>query len=483
MPSPSSLAVWLFATSAAVAQVPQFRPFVLPGVAFPLSNGFAAGDFDGDGDIDLTLISNLGPRVYRNAGSGALEDITALLPGPIAGNQRTAAFVDVDGDGAKELLLTWSGLARLLRWQNGAWLDISANLPAGLATISGAAAADLDLDGDQDLVCAGSFLDAGTNQLLINDGAGHFTATFPFSGQSFQTLAADVDGDGDRDVVFARPGVQLFRNDGTAGFTEVTATKLPGNLGQPSFVAIGDVNGDTTLDIFVGGGALTDRFLTNDGTGTFTIGNGLPGGLGSTSGSALADVDGDGDLDLWRGTLNYGLPTLLLNDGFGFFTNAPSRLPPTIAWASQCDAADLDGDGDPELLLAGLSVTASVLWNLHRHVASDVAPVPGVDWNIELASQPGYGTTSRFALLAIGLARLPNAIDLPPWGDLWIDFAAPTLFLPAWFQPFDGPQFLTISMPPIPQLTGLPLFLQGILEEPPGLPFAHFTRLVATTVQ
>jgi len=475
--------VWILAVPFATAQIPQFTQFAIPGLAFPMSNGFASADFDGDGFTDLAVISNVGPRVYRSTGDGNLVDVTALLPGLLPGNQRTAAFVDIDGDGASELLLTWSGLARLFRWQNGTWNDLSANLPTGIATISGAAAADVDLDGDQDLVCAGSFIDAGTNQLLVNDGTGVFTATFPFSGQSFHALVADFDGDFDGDVVFARPGVQLFRNDGLAGFTDVTATRLPANLGNPPFVTFGDVDGDATIDLFVGGNTGADRILRNDGLGTFTSTNGLPGGIGSTTNSALCDVDQDGDLDLWRGNVNYGLPTLLLNDGNGFFLNEPARLPAVIAFASQCDAADLDGDGDPELFLGGFGTTTSVLWNRHRHLASPIAPAPGVDWNIELASMPGYGTTPRFAILAVGLAKLPAAVELQPWGDLWIDFAAPSLFLPAFFQPFDGPQFLTLSIPPGPQLSGLPLFLQGMLEEPPGLPFAHLTALVATAIQ
>lgn len=471
-----------FCAALATAQPPQFTAEPLPGVVFPISSDYALGDFDGDGDVDLTLVSGVVPIVLENRGGGTLANVTAALPAPLPQNQRAAAFVDIDGDGARELLLTWTGLARLFRWQNGAFVDISGNLPAGLATIHDATALDIDADGDEDLVCAGSFIDSGADQLLLNDGTGHFTLATPFTGASFQVVAFDVDGDLDQDLVFARPGAQLWRNDGNGVFTNVSATHLPGNLGSPAYVTKGDVNGDGAIDLYIGTPG-AERFLANDGTGHFTVATGVPGGLGSPSNSVLVDVDGDGDLDLWRGTLNLFVPTLLLNDGFGNFTNAPQRIPAITAWASQCDAGDIDGDGDPELLLGGLSVAPAVLWNRHRHVDSPQAPVVGADWNIEVWNQPGYGTTPRFGILAVGLVLLPAAVDLPPWGNLWLDLSVPALFYPVGFLPFDGAQTVTIAIPAIPSLVGLGVHAQALIEEPPGLPFAHFTNLSSTTIQ
>jgi hypothetical protein len=462
-----------------VAQTPPFATYSLPGIPAPVSNDFETGDFDGDGDLDLTVVSGITPFVFENVGNSTFTNVTGSLPA-LPGNQRSAVFVDVDGDGRSELLLTWTGLAMLFRWQGGIWTDVSGNLPAVLATIHGVAAGDVDGDGDQDLVCAGSWLDGGQDQLLTNDGTGVFTRTLPFTGLSFQSKLVDIDGDFDLDAVFARPGVSLWTNDGSGTFTDVTTSRLPAGLGSPTFVTAGDVDGNQTIDLFVGSSALGDRFLLNDGTGTFTVGTSLQGGIGSTANSALADIDGDGDLDLWRGNLNHFAPTLLVNDGFGTFTNSPSLVPPISAWASQADAADLDGDGDPELLLGGLATPVTVFWNLHRHLTNPAPPVPGFPWALELSSQPGYGFLPRFALVAIGLVPQPVGVVLPPWGTLRVDLAGPTLFVPAWFQPFDGPQAVTIDIPPIPGLTGLPLFVQALIEEPP---LARFTALVTTVVQ
>ncbi len=466
----------------AQAQVSQFEPWPLPAIPVPLVNGYETADFDSDGDLDLLALGSFGPVLYENAGGGRL--LPTALPGPFPANLRAAEFVDVDGDGAKELFLSWSGERRLYRHQPTGWVDVSTNLPPGIPNVHGVVAMDVDSDGDQDLVCGGSFIDNGQDQLLLNDGTGVFTSSLPFTGTSFQVIACDVDGDFDLDLLFFRPGLQLWRNDGAGTFTDVTASNLPAGLASPGAVATGDVDGDGDIDLFAGASGFGDRILVNNGNGTFFVGAPMPGGIGSASNSVFADVDGDGDLDLWRGNLNYGLPTLLLNNGLGAFTNAPSRLPPeVIAFASQCAAADLDGDGDPDLLLAGLGTTPSLLWNLHRHVTNVAPPAPGAVWNLEFASQPGYGTTLRAALLGIGFGALPGAVEVPPWGSLWLDTNAPTLYLPFYFQPLDAPLPVSIAIPALPGLSGLPIFVQGLVEEPPGLPFAHFTNLVATAFQ
>jgi hypothetical protein len=135
---------------AAPAVAHQFTPTTLP-MPVQLTTDSRLGDLDGDGTLEVTLISALGPRVYRHAGNGAMVDLTAGMPA-VTGNQRTAAFVDTDGDGSHELLLTWTNSARLFAFGAAGWSERSHLLPPGIPTIHGASAGDLDGDGDQDLV-------------------------------------------------------------------------------------------------------------------------------------------------------------------------------------------------------------------------------------------------------------------------------------------------------------------------------------------
>jgi hypothetical protein len=467
------------------AQVPQFVPALLPGLPYPLATDVVAGDIDNDGDLDLFVLAAFGGVLLRNDG-GSFTNITASLP-PLAANQRTAAFVHADADGRLDLLLTWSGQARLfLNQPGGQWLEASGNLPTGLPTVQGASAADVDGDGDQDLVCAGHVLLGGQNQLLTNNGSGVFTQSTPFPSVlgATQTYLADIDHDGDLDVFFANGTFALFRNDGAGAFTDVTATALPANLGTVVALALADIDGDGDVDAFVSSSNFGDQILANDGTGVFTVRLGaLPPSLGSTQTTALADVDQDGFPDLCRGTANYGTPTLALNNGAGQFTDATSRLPPLSALAGLVRAADLDADGDPDLMLTGLGVPPQVLWNGHRHLTLSSAPVVGGSLAYSVSAAPGYGATLRVALLSICLFRLPTRVLAAPWGWLVIDASGPMLQAAILFQPGDPPQSAVYPVPANPWLIGLPLYAQAFVDVYPNPLDVRLTALVATAIR
>src|SRR5687767_13713542 len=92
---------------------------------------------------------------------------------------------------------------------------------------------------------------------------------------------------------------------------------------------------------------------------------------------------------------------------------------------------DLDRDGDLDVVVQRSESTEVMLWYHHRHLKAPAPPVRGQTWTVEVWSQPGYGTGTRAALLAIGLARLPQPVEVPPLGALWLDLAAPFVLQPA----------------------------------------------------
>lgn len=208
---------------------------------------------------------------------------------------------------------------------------------------------------------------------------------FPVSGNneySNQMTLVDLDGDGDLDIVWANgQGYQsqgtalkprIYINDGSGFFTDETDARAPGITGWFRGVEAGDIDDDGDMDLI-----LSQDFnkkpvlLLNNGAGVFTNGSDrLPNILMSSARAQFGDVDNDGDLDLIltnSGTVSRfstnGRPRLFLNDGNGFFTDAPTSMTPTANIAQQMDILFFDCDNDLDLdIFVGTRSGQSQLW-------------------------------------------------------------------------------------------------------------------------
>jgi hypothetical protein len=185
--------------------------------------------------------------------------------------------------------------------------------------------ADLDADGDADIVVSGTY-GTPTRLFLGGDGAfaeaPHRVPAIPLSVGDLEL--GDVDGDLDLDILLADWGegspmanaggrTRLWRNVGDARFEDVTDAAMPDVLVGFSWEAeLLDVDGDWDLDAAVSCKQCTgsylfdgkDRLLVNDGAGGFTMRTGIidtAQSSGGTLGIAVADLDLDGRLDLVEG--------------------------------------------------------------------------------------------------------------------------------------------------------------------------------------
>ena len=317
----------------------------------------AVADWSSDGDPDVVTYGSFAPcTMYHDSRTGTFGPAVWSDSGQVLGAGHTAALAagDVDGDGDVDYVQgVDAGSTRL--WRNDGTADFTPTSAITTTAVTSVALGDVDRDGHQDLVVG--YASFGGLGVFLGDGTGTFTDTAQTLGSDTTAALAlgDVDGDGDLDVV---QGVSLnstlvWLNDGAGNLTD-SGQSL--GFAAVSAVALGDVDDDGDLDVVLGvAGGGAETVWSNDGSGTFTLLGSF--GAGDTRALVLADLDGDRDLDVVVGNLANG-DTVWRNDGSGSFTDTLQSLGSSTTVA--LTGADVDQDGDLDYFgsfgLAGLHV-------------------------------------------------------------------------------------------------------------------------------
>ena len=284
-----------------------------------IGSGAALFDFDGDGRLDIYLLTNGGPkstsinRLYRNMPDGTFKDVTDGSGLGIAGHNMGAAIGDVNNDGRPDVLVTQYGGVRLFLNQGGGkFQDITA--AAGLANPAwGTSAAffDYDRDGWLDLVIVNYVDYDPTWKCPRPDGGQEYCHPNSFRGS----------------------GSRLFHNKGlkrsgdSVRFQDVTVESGVGRIPGPGLgVVCADFDGDGWPDIFVANDAQANRLWINQHDGTFAEEAALRGvavnaiALAQAGmGVAYGDTDGDGLMDLFVSHLRGETHTLWKQGPRGLF--------------------------------------------------------------------------------------------------------------------------------------------------------------------
>ena len=279
--------------------------------------GIVTADIDGDGDGDLVVTnpgidpSLVSPStgntlsILRNNGDGTFAAPTTTSTG--VGPSVTAGDFDGDGDVDLATANSTDNTISILVNDGAGNFAAPVNFAAGDRPLINPPA-DIDGDGDLDLITTNTVavnLDTGidignTISISRNDGAGNFAApeVLTVGNGVAGVIAADLDGDGNLDIVTANEGsntLSVLRNTGSGTFAAPTTLAVGV---RPIDVVAADLDGDGDLDLSTtnfGGASVT--VLANNGDGTFASGvsfatNEVPSNL------AAEDLDGDGDLDL-----------------------------------------------------------------------------------------------------------------------------------------------------------------------------------------
>jgi hypothetical protein len=391
----------------------------------------AAADIDNDGDIDLVIgngENSPNQLLLNNGGNGnPFEGVDAIdLPGDQL-STRSIALADVNADGLIDLIIGNSGQADQLllnsagRKENLFTEEDTFDLPNGNSLTRSIVAADVDGDGDVDIIIGN---DRQPNQLLLNSGGdrnpfkGAIVLDPPLGGRStFSIVAADVDSDGDLDLIIGNLGSSghenelLINNGGDLNLLEgLIALDLSIDERSTTCIAAGDFDGDGNIDIIIGNNyGATNQLILNKGREGVEVIYDLPGDNSDTTAIVAADVNGDGYTDVIIG--NYGgTNTLLLNNGRGggenpFEDAVTFDLPGGERFTRSIVAADLNGDGDVDIIIGnGFRYNAGgVINQLLLNNGGDDNPFEGV---IPLALPGGESDTRSIAAADVDNAPL-----------------------------------------------------------------------------
>lgn len=326
------------------------------------------GDVDHDQDLDVFCSSNrtqydsdYGAIVlFRNNGTGALVDRTAIRLPRYTGGCADLDVADTNGDAWVDILSAHAGSAGwvVTRSLGGASFEDGTEYTGGHTPMR-IEATDVDLDGDPDALVLNRYsLTVGVH---VNTGAGVFLEP---DGQDLEPLcsymdAGDIDKDGDLDVVssFAYAGgggLSVIRNQGDGTFSFRQNYTGPRGAMTPRF---DDLDGDGDLDIVWAFDNTSPPYdfavRLNNGTGTFGTATTWPVGTCGTGDLITMDVDQDGDRDVlltdWLGCVGIESPWVWIRRNNG---NATFGAPYVLTYdidPKQMAAGDFNHDGREDL--------------------------------------------------------------------------------------------------------------------------------------
>ncbi len=336
-----------------------FSPWVGYGYGtLPNPSSVYAADLDGDGDSDLAVANGGSSRVsiLKNNGNGTFFPARleySIKRWPIF----SMVLSDLDLDGDFDLALTYVDSTLAVLKNNGRGIFSQPVVYQARYVPTSLIASDFDGDGDNDLVVANAgygIQPGSTVSIFKNNGDGSFLprVDYPAIKSPFSVFASDLDRDGDLDLAVAGyGGIVTLSNNGNGSFAAPALAYF--REAAFGFVYAADMDGDKDPDLVFPNwvtNIYTFSILKNNGDGSF--GSRVDHLTGNQPLRAYAfDLDLDGDNDVVTINDGGGNISVLKNNGDGIFgTRADYRFG-SFASHSWLACSDFDEDGYPDLIV------------------------------------------------------------------------------------------------------------------------------------
>jgi len=343
--------------------------------SFPSANSVAVSDMDHDGDLDVVAAAggtNDQVAWWENV-DGTGTNWTKHVVDAFFDGARSAATGDVDGDGYTDILAAAFSAGALAWWRNvdGTGTNWQKHtIATGFSGANSIWCADIDRDGHLD--AAGAAGSANTIAWWRNAGGKGTNWTLQVIDNTFtgaqSVITADIDGDGDPDVIAAAnfiPGkITWWENldsEGGAWTARVVSTSFSGAYA----VHASDIDADGDIDILAA--ALTADDITwfenSSGNGSAWVTHTVDGVFDGARSVVSGDIDGDGDLDIAAAAFIENQLAWWRNDSIHRTADfcETTVVASGFQGAQSMVAIDRDRDGDLDIISAA-SVDNRISW-------------------------------------------------------------------------------------------------------------------------
>jgi hypothetical protein len=382
---------------------------------YPVQESLAAGDFNGDGNLDLVAVPETpsGVAVFLGNGDGTFQ---APITSATTAFVRFIAVGDFNGDGKLDLVVIDPPYISVLLGNGDGTFQAPIDNDSYIAP-GNLAVGDFNKDHNLDVIVVGSYGSVSNVGVLLGNGDGTLqpSLTYPLTYTANSVAVGDFSRDGNLDAAIEGKGpiVTVLLGDGEGGFGKPEYYDIESGYGQ---IAVGEFNGNGVLGLAAADFSLPAPgldVLTGNGDGTFQAARFYPAGVNVPS-LAIGDFNGDHKPDVVLLDNGHGAITLLNTGSASFSPTTPLVFKKqNVGTTSAPQTVTLTNSGKTALKIS--SMKASSQFGVTSNCGKSVTA--GANCTISVTFSPtSQGTKSGTVTIDDSASSKPQVIELSGTG-------------------------------------------------------------------